>query len=119
MDRPAATGGYAVAGAGVRIRLRHVDRDDGRYDDAIGGPDVSYVCPRGPADRAARQVAQGDRLVRGWLFPGLSRLRALRHIGAMGVRAQCFARFHHGKHGQRPRRARFRCGRPVPMDPAE
>ena len=79
--------GYAVAGDGVRIRLRHVDRDDGRYDDAIGGPDVSYVCPRGPADRAARQVAQGDRLVRGWLFPGLSRLRALRHIGAMGVRA--------------------------------
>jgi hypothetical protein len=61
-------GGYAVAGAGVRIRLRHVDRDDGRYDDAIGGPDVSYVCPRGPADRAARQVAQGYRLVRGWLF---------------------------------------------------
>jgi predicted metal-binding membrane protein len=53
------------------------------------------------------------------LFPGLGRLRALRHIGAMGVRAQCFARFHHGKHGQRPRRARVRCGRPVPMDPAE
>src|SRR6516165_3550404 len=24
-------GGYAVAGDGVRIRLRHVDRDDGRY----------------------------------------------------------------------------------------
>ena len=26
-----------------------------------------------------------------WLFPGLARLRAVRHIGAMGARARCFA----------------------------
>src|SRR6516165_809248 len=65
----------------------------------------------------AGEIVKCNRLVRYRLFPGLARLRVVRYFGAMGARAHCPARFHHGKHGQRSRRVY--CRRPLSMDPTE
>ena len=40
-------GAHTVAGDRVRIRIRHVDRDDGRHDGAFGGADNCHVCSSG------------------------------------------------------------------------
>ena len=40
-------GALALAGDGVRIRIRHVDCDDGRHDDAPGDANDFHVRPRG------------------------------------------------------------------------
>jgi predicted metal-binding membrane protein len=60
--------GYAVAGDGVHIRFRHVDRDDGRHDDALGSAHDSHVRPCGPANSGAWQATRCNCLVRYWLF---------------------------------------------------
>jgi len=75
----------AVAADGVRMGIRHVDRDDGRHDDAVGGTDVSHVRPHRAANGRARQATCCDCLVRCWLFPCMGRFLGARYIGAMGT----------------------------------
>ena len=51
---------------GVRIRIRHVDRDDGRHDDALSDAHDSHVRPCGPTRRG-----QGTPLAAtGWFVAG-------------------------------------------------
>ena len=82
---PHGAGTRAVAGDGVRVRIRHVGRDDGRPDDALGDANGSYVRPCGATYRCAGHAICCDRLVRGWLFPCMARFRAARDPSAMGI----------------------------------
>ena len=79
------TGRLAVAGDGVRVRICHVGRDDGRHDDALGSANVSHVRPYGPTNCGERHAIRCNCLVRCRLFPCLGQLRAARHTRAMGV----------------------------------
>jgi hypothetical protein len=65
------TGRHAVAGDGVRVRVRHVDRDDGRHDDALGSANVSHVRPYGPTNCGTRLAIRCNCLVQCRLFPCL------------------------------------------------
>jgi hypothetical protein len=47
-----------------RVRIRHVDRDDGRYDDALNGTNASLVRSRRPTNRGAGQATRCNCLVR-------------------------------------------------------
>ena len=62
-------GAHAMAGDGVRIHIRYVDRDDDRHDDVLSDANDSYVRPCGPTRR------------------GMGRFRGARHPSALGARA--------------------------------
>ena len=48
----------------VRLRFRHVGRDDDRHDDAFGGADDPYLRPRWATGGERRQAVRRERLVR-------------------------------------------------------
>ena len=75
----------AVANDGVRVRVRDVDRDDGRHDDAMGRADDSHVCPCEPTRRTAGHAAHCGYLVRGRLLRSVDRFRGVRHRSAVGA----------------------------------
>ena len=55
-----------MAGDGVRIRICHVDRNDGRHDDVLSDANDSHVCPCGPIRRAAEHTTCCNCLVCGF-----------------------------------------------------
>jgi len=75
----------AVANDGVRVRVRDVDRDDGRHDDAMGRADDSHVCPCEPTRRTAGHAAHCGYLVRGRLLRSVDHFCAVRHWSAVGA----------------------------------
>jgi hypothetical protein len=53
--------------------------------DALGDADDSHVCLSGPTNRGAGQATRGNCLVHCRLFPCMGRVRAARHLRAMGT----------------------------------
>src|SRR5690242_19428025 len=58
------TGTYAAVSDGVCVRVRDVDCDDGRHDDALGSAHDSHVRPCGPTNSGAWQPTRCNCLVR-------------------------------------------------------
>lgn len=69
-------GGHAVAADGVRVRLRHVDGDDARDDDAVSGANVSRLRPYGQTNQGAAQPARRYCVVWRRLSSGVGRFCA-------------------------------------------
>src|SRR6185312_12226336 len=86
-----AAGNRALESYRVRLRIRHVDGDDGWDDGAFSSPNDPHVRTDRSTRKARGQTVRRDGLVRHRIFSGLGWLFTCSNFSPMGDRASDFA----------------------------